>query len=1083
MTSIGSYAFSGCSKLTKAEFGSIESLCKIKFETLDSNPLYYAKHLYIDGIEVIDLNIPSSVNSIGDYAFCCCAGLNSVTISNNVASIGEYAFRDCSGLTSIRISNSVKKIGEGAFYGCTILNSVTIPSSITYIRRATFYGCSGLTSITCEANTPPSCGEICFSNVPSSAILYVPYGTSDAYRAANGWNQFSNIEEMAPEEVLCTSITLSSEAETLNVGDTKTLTATVLPDNATDKSVTWSSDNESVATVVDGVVTAVAVGTATITATTADGSNVSDACVVTVTTKDSGADTPASGYVFTLDPVSTTAGEEVELCINMTNEELINGFQFDITLPEGIDVKKNAKGKYVFQIGERGDDHTFSSQKLSNGSIRVVCTSLENTEFTGNEGQICIIPLTIGSAIVNGTYDVKLTNISLSDLESNDIIVPDAEGQITVLNDYLTAGTAEALAGKTFTMGMGMTNKSSDICGLQFDVTMPEGISIAKDANGKYAIGISSRGDDHIFSTTDLDGNTVRVVCTSLTNSAFTGTEGTLCEITFSADKAMEAGEYEIALTNVIASNTAAVDIPMPDASGTVTMKTYTPGDVNDNGSITVADVTAAISFVLGTQQSSFIFEAADMDGNGIVKVNDVTSVINLVLAQGTGAKARSARFAARKTASVDTPKLYAEAFAIEPGDTKDVSIMLDNPETEANGWQADIKLPDGLSFALNAKGKYVTAIDYDRTDGYSITSQLQADGSVRVVGVNMNNDAIWDTSGKIMTIRVKADDNLTAGVYDISLSNVSLSDMASNDVVLSDSKCSALSGDLSSAKTLTLYGGWTEDAMNDLNGKISGNTAITSVDMGEASYVADAAVSAGNKNTLFYIPEGMGIANTENVVCDGVCESLVLTDGYNFKAPRAFKAETASYTATVSSSLGYKTLMLPYSCSVPAVFEAYGVSSVTGSVLNMTSISSIPANTPVILKNAATADMYATNVDVAATETSQYADGVLTGTYEAINAPVGSYVLQNQGGDVMFYLVTEDVQPKVNPFRAYLAQAGGSAKAFSVNFEDATSIRGIESDAVESDIYTLDGLRSSMPVNGVNIVRSKDGKVKKFIK
>ena len=63
-----------------------------------------------------------------------------------------------------------------------------------------------------------------------------------------------------------TSITLSKTALTLTEGDTETLTATVKPDNATDKSVTWSSSNPSVATVDNGKVTAVAEGTATITA-------------------------------------------------------------------------------------------------------------------------------------------------------------------------------------------------------------------------------------------------------------------------------------------------------------------------------------------------------------------------------------------------------------------------------------------------------------------------------------------------------------------------------------------------------------------------------------------------------------------------------------------------------------------------------------------------------------------------------------------------------------------------------------------------------------------------------------------------
>ena len=87
---------------------------------------------------------------------------------------------------------------------------------------------------------------------------------------------------MKPQNVLVTAISVPSTA-TLYVGNTATLTATVTPTNATNQKVTWSSNNESVATVgTDGTVTAVSAGTATITATAQDGSGISGSCVVTV---------------------------------------------------------------------------------------------------------------------------------------------------------------------------------------------------------------------------------------------------------------------------------------------------------------------------------------------------------------------------------------------------------------------------------------------------------------------------------------------------------------------------------------------------------------------------------------------------------------------------------------------------------------------------------------------------------------------------------------------------------------------------------------------------------------------------------
>lgn len=102
------------------------------------------------------------------------------------------------------------------------------------------------------------------------------------------------VNAAAPSVVNVTEVEINKTSTTLTVGGTETLTATVRPDNATDKTVTWSSDNTSVATVgANGKVTAVAAGTATITVTTTDGSKTAT-CSVTVNAADSDSDDDSS---------------------------------------------------------------------------------------------------------------------------------------------------------------------------------------------------------------------------------------------------------------------------------------------------------------------------------------------------------------------------------------------------------------------------------------------------------------------------------------------------------------------------------------------------------------------------------------------------------------------------------------------------------------------------------------------------------------------------------------------------------------------------------------------------------------------
>ena len=92
------------------------------------------------------------------------------------------------------------------------------------------------------------------------------------------------VRTVTPGNVLVTGVALNKTSTSISVGNSETLTATVAPENAANKALKWASSNEDVATVApDGTVTAVKVGTATITATAADGSGKSAVCKVTVT--------------------------------------------------------------------------------------------------------------------------------------------------------------------------------------------------------------------------------------------------------------------------------------------------------------------------------------------------------------------------------------------------------------------------------------------------------------------------------------------------------------------------------------------------------------------------------------------------------------------------------------------------------------------------------------------------------------------------------------------------------------------------------------------------------------------------------
>ncbi|MCI7085807.1 leucine-rich repeat protein [bacterium] len=148
VTSIGDDAFNDCNNLKKVYIDNITSWYNISFDNCYSNPLNNYAELYLNGKLVIDLKIPDSVTSIGNYAFLGCTSLESVTIGNSVISIGSSAFKFCYNLSNITIPDSVTSIGDHAFLNCRSLESVTIPDSVTSIGNYAFYYCTSLASVT-----------------------------------------------------------------------------------------------------------------------------------------------------------------------------------------------------------------------------------------------------------------------------------------------------------------------------------------------------------------------------------------------------------------------------------------------------------------------------------------------------------------------------------------------------------------------------------------------------------------------------------------------------------------------------------------------------------------------------------------------------------------------------------------------------------------------------------------------------------------------------------------------------------------------------------------------------------------------
>ena len=173
--SIGQDAFAQCTGLTRVDCSDLVSWLNIDFDGSYSNPLYFAKCLYVGGEQLSNLVIPATINKIKPYAFYNCKNLTSLTIPEGVSTIGRSAFYSCSDLTSASIPASVTVLGDHAFRGCnalsTMVTRITRPQDLDYQTNSN--------------------NMWHFNGVPSSCTLYVPAGSLEYYNV-QAWDNKRN---------------------------------------------------------------------------------------------------------------------------------------------------------------------------------------------------------------------------------------------------------------------------------------------------------------------------------------------------------------------------------------------------------------------------------------------------------------------------------------------------------------------------------------------------------------------------------------------------------------------------------------------------------------------------------------------------------------------------------------------------------------------------------------------------------------------------------------------------------------------------------------------------------------------------
>ena len=338
VTSIGVFAFSGCTSLSKVdlpktlttiEAGTFRDCTSLKEIVIPDSVTEIRSKWEYNGCygafsnctSLESITIGRGVESLGDEWIASCRRLENITVSpenKTYSSVDGVLFnKDKSELSAYPIGNKrssytipdgVEKIGKKAFYGCRYIESLTIPVSVAEIEASALGNCYDIRAVY-YLGTREQWKEVVIG-ADNYMFALVNVRCADDSQCRHVWGEWEVVEEATYEKdglerrvcslckaeqtrkiprlgaVKVDAIELSESEKKLNVGKSFTITATVKPDNAWNRTVTWSSSDPSIATVDEnGTVTAIAEGEAIITAESADG--VTAECKVTVEKKES----------------------------------------------------------------------------------------------------------------------------------------------------------------------------------------------------------------------------------------------------------------------------------------------------------------------------------------------------------------------------------------------------------------------------------------------------------------------------------------------------------------------------------------------------------------------------------------------------------------------------------------------------------------------------------------------------------------------------------------------------------------------------------------------------------------------------
>ena len=331
---------------------------------------------------------------------------------------------------------------------------------------------------------------------------------------------------------------------------------------------------------------------------------------------------------FTIAP-----GRSTQVPVVLTNETVeVNAVVFDLEVPQELSVASQAR------LGERANGHMVTITQL--GSLLHV-EELSNpvAAFTGDDGNIMFLKVNAvreftGSAVINVKNVVLKTDAEDINIDDFAVVVTASGPYVPVDTLYIDDFSIEP--GNTVSVPVVMDNEITNIAAVQFDIALPSELSIPQADNGDYSIQLTDRMsyNHYVIANPKANGD-IRVVAVSFPTADFIGNSGAIMNIDMAAIEGF-TGTTQFTVKNVTMTTAdAQTEISVPDFVVVVTAvkgSDYVYGDVNCDGVVTSADITALYNYLL-IGDETFI-ATSDVNGDGSITSTDVTVIYNILMGE-----------------------------------------------------------------------------------------------------------------------------------------------------------------------------------------------------------------------------------------------------------------------------------------------------------------------------------------------------------------------------------------------------------------------------------------------------------------